>query len=108
MRPRRRGPLAGEFHDPRFDDDAARPERGIAITTTEHATDARAASNPAAIETTAPRMPRRAAAGKVGGSQNPREKLLSLLAAFGAHAPKPRLEFVVVEHAGHRKMGSEC
>ena len=51
VRPAGRDPFRTQPNQPRFDHGTPAAETGMPITAVEHATDARAASNPAAIET---------------------------------------------------------
>lgn len=108
MGARCRRSLAGELHDPRFDDDPARAKRRITIAATEYPADARAASDPAAVEAAAPAGYPGATAGEIGGRENLGEELTPLLTALGGHAPQAGFEVVIAEHAGHRKYGREC
>jgi hypothetical protein len=99
---------AGQLDDPRLDHDAVAAERGVAITRREHASDAGAAPDPAAVESAAARG-RAALAPALE-----RDRALDLTSEAAADPAAARtnpaelwLEIVVARHGRASRVGSE-
>lgn len=107
MGARRRPALACQFDDAGFGDDPALAKGPIDIAAGEHAANARATSDPTAVETVTPSARRAASLCEICRGEDAMKELPALPLPAGSHTPQSRLEFVVVTHGRLTRNPSE-